>query len=709
MIFSSPAIAQEWTLVESVTDSTLHGVYFVDRNIGWAVGDGGTIIHSSDGGKNWAPQESGTTNQLNNVYFFDEFTGWIAGNDNLVLYTENGGKEWTERRPTSVSGQRITDISFTDWKRGWSAGGPGGHIYYTDNAGLSWDRQASLNPNSTISAIESINHQTAYASVDNQLFFTDNKGEEWEEHSSLSESEFESLIINDIHFVNDTLGWAIGNNENAGVILRSNNSGNRWNEVQNIHSKGKSIRFIDQETGMLVGDNGIALQTNDGGINWERVGIETEIDLNDIAFSDSGSRWIVGEQGVIYHYVKPEVPDISFYRDHYPSVEIANESEAVELLQRAQLYGDSALAQEDPTMRISRYGRLLASTDQVEHFFGNPENEYSSHIPVLLNHYWAVEHNEGAKIFNEWLEQEGSPQQIEKSKAHLQNAILIQPDSAFSHISLSYVNHKLNDIPVSISSMETAISLMEVPDLKHYTFLIELYQSEERLSEGLELNQKAIEHYPEENTLYELLVNLYLNQGEIEEAVDYLAMLIEWDNDNPNYYFIRGAQLQYMALNKLEEALRLYEEVWALREELQTDPADRDEIENRIGSLMQEVNELESEGTEYADQAVSDLDNVAELDPESYDVDGIIGSIYHNRASIFYQMRTLTADQNEAQRFDSTMANNLEEAKTHYEQAVTQNPDEPAYWEALYYIYLDLGLEDQAEQIVRNENFDDNK
>lgn len=704
IFFTSPVVAQEWTQVETATNSTLHGVYFVDRNIGWAVGDSGTIIHSSDGGENWVTQESGTTDQLNNVYFFDEFTGWIAGNENLVLYTENGGEEWTERRPTSVSGQHITDISFTDWKRGWAAGGPGGHIYFTDNSGITWDRQASLLPNGTISAIESTNHETAFSAAGNQLFFTKNEGEEWEEHSTLS--ELDSLMIRDIHFVNDTLGWAIGNNDNTGIIFQSNNSGDNWNEVENISSKGNSIHFIDPETGILVGVDGTVFQTDDGGVNWERVDIETEIDLNDVAFSDSGSRWIVGEEGVIYRYLEPNIPDISFYKNHYPSIQLANESEAIELLQRARQYGEKAQEREDPAMRAPHYGRLLASTDQVEQFFGNSENQHTSQIPILLTYFWAIEHNEGAEIFNEWLEQEGDLQQIEKSKSHLQNAVAIQPDSALSHISLSYVNQRLNDIPAAITAMDNAISLMDIPAVKHYTFLIELYQSEQRVSEGLELNQKAIEQYPEENILYELLVNLYLDQGEIEEAVNYLTMLIERESDSPDYYFIRGAQLQYLALNKLEEALRLYEEVWTLREELQLDPANSEEIENRIDTLMQEVHKLETEGTEYANKAVSDLENVAELDSENYDVQGIIGSIHHNRASIFYQMRTLTPDQTEAKRFDSTIASSLEEAKIHYEQAVTQNPDENSYWEALYYIYLDLGMEDQAEQIVRNENFD---
>lgn len=706
VLLTTVAFAQEWSQVSADTDSTLNGVYFTDRNMGWAVGNSGTIIHTSDGGDSWTNQNSRTSEQLNSVYFFDEFTGWIAGNNNLVLFTENGGEQWTERRPSSVSGQHIMDISFADWKRGWAAGGPGGHIYYTDNSGLTWQRQASVSPDEIISSLLSLDHETSYAVYGNKIVSDDNQSQ-WNEIQPLAESD--SFLAEDLFFINDSTGWVIGNDNRSGIILQTEDGGNQWTEIERIeHSQFQSIVFADDERGIIVGTEGVILQTNNGGETWEPTGSETDKDLNDITFADPGNGWIIGEEGTLLRFLDSEIPDISYYKSIYPSIQLSNESEAVELLQRAQQYGDAALAQEDPSMRAPHYGRLLASTGQVEQFFVDSENQYASQIPTLLKHYWAIEHNEGAEIFNEWLENEGEPQQIERSKKHLQNAIAIQPDSVHSYVSLSYVNLHLNDNEGAISAMETAINLMDVPDLDHYTALIELYQSEQRLSEALEVNKKAIEEYPEEDSLYELLVNIYLDQGKVEEAVDYLTTLIERDSDSPNYYFIRGAQLQYLALNKLEEALRLYEEVWALREELQTDlaPEDRNEIENRIDSLMQEVNELESDGIEYADQAISDLEKVEELDPESYNVQGIIGSIYHNRASIFYQMRTLTADQNEAQKFDSTITNSLEEAKTHYEQAVTQDPDESTYWEALYYIYLDLGLEDQAEQIVRNEHFE---
>lgn len=708
LIFSiAPAVAQQWTQVSAVTDSTLNGVYFTDRNMGWAVGDGGTIIHTSDGGDTWNVQDGRTSEQLNSVYFFDEFTGWIAANNNLVLYTENGGERWTERRPSSVSGQHITDISFSDWKRGWAVSGPGGHIYFTDNSGLTWQRRTSISPDGIITAIQSQDHQTAYAIYGNQFYVIHGTNDESGESHPLFESG--SFKAEDIYVANDTLSWVIGNDQTEGVVLHTVDGGKQWNEIERIGNRQfRSVIFTDENNGFIAGTNGTILRTENGGQSWEVIESETDETLNDISFADPGNGWIVGEEGSIYRLLTSEKPDISYYKSHYPSIQIFDENEALNLLQRGQQYGDAAQEQKDPKLRAPHYGRLIAAMDEVEEYFGNNKNEYSSQIPLILNHFWSVEHNEGANLFNESLEQDNNPGQIEKAKDHLQNATYIQPDSIHSYVSLAYINNRLNNVPEAISAMEKAISKMDVPDVEHYAFLINHYHAQKELSKGIELNKKGVEHYPEEQQLYETMVNLYLDQGDIEEAISYLNILIEKTSENPSYYLVRGAQLQYIALNKLEDALRLYEEVWALREELETDPppSEKNEIENRIRTLLQEVHKMENEGTEYAHKAISDMEKLVELEANTYEAHGIIGSIHHNIASIKYQIRTLTADQAEAQQFDSTITTNLEEARDHYERAVTFNPDESSYWEALYYIYLDLGMEAQAEQIVRNEHFE---
>jgi len=69
----------------------MQGVCFGDPNTGFAVGNNGVILCSSNGGTNWTSQSSGTSNNLNAVYMLNVLTGYACGNNGMVLKTTNGG------------------------------------------------------------------------------------------------------------------------------------------------------------------------------------------------------------------------------------------------------------------------------------------------------------------------------------------------------------------------------------------------------------------------------------------------------------------------------------------------------------------------------------------------------------------------------------------------------------------------------------------
>src|SRR5262249_16714511 len=84
-----------WTPQFSGTTNILHGVSFVDANTGTAVGESGSIVRTTDGGATWTPQFSGTTNILYGVSFVDANTGTAVGGNGTILRTTDGGATWT--------------------------------------------------------------------------------------------------------------------------------------------------------------------------------------------------------------------------------------------------------------------------------------------------------------------------------------------------------------------------------------------------------------------------------------------------------------------------------------------------------------------------------------------------------------------------------------------------------------------------------------
>ncbi len=90
---TSASFAQSgWTSQKSGTTSYLSGVSFVDANTGTAVGGGGTILHTTDGGDTWTEQESGTTAPLYGVSFVDAYTGTAVGPAGTIIRTTTGGE-----------------------------------------------------------------------------------------------------------------------------------------------------------------------------------------------------------------------------------------------------------------------------------------------------------------------------------------------------------------------------------------------------------------------------------------------------------------------------------------------------------------------------------------------------------------------------------------------------------------------------------------
>ena len=69
---------------------TLRSVYFINEDIGYAVGDFGSIINTTDGGTTWNILISGTYQDLYSVYFPDANTGYIVGDSGTILKTSNG-------------------------------------------------------------------------------------------------------------------------------------------------------------------------------------------------------------------------------------------------------------------------------------------------------------------------------------------------------------------------------------------------------------------------------------------------------------------------------------------------------------------------------------------------------------------------------------------------------------------------------------------
>jgi photosystem II stability/assembly factor-like uncharacterized protein len=75
-----------------------HAVHAVGKQV-WAVGRPGSIVlHSGDAGQTWSLQKTGSPLPLHGVCFFNEKCGWAVGDAGTILASTDGGATWQAQR-----------------------------------------------------------------------------------------------------------------------------------------------------------------------------------------------------------------------------------------------------------------------------------------------------------------------------------------------------------------------------------------------------------------------------------------------------------------------------------------------------------------------------------------------------------------------------------------------------------------------------------
>lgn len=90
-----------WTENDTLSAGVLYGLTFVNATTGWAVGQFGTVIKTTDAGKTWVPQVSGVDPAipLLAVSFADTNNGWVVGDGGAIIHTTDGGSHWFPQTP----------------------------------------------------------------------------------------------------------------------------------------------------------------------------------------------------------------------------------------------------------------------------------------------------------------------------------------------------------------------------------------------------------------------------------------------------------------------------------------------------------------------------------------------------------------------------------------------------------------------------------
>lgn len=297
-------------------DASLHSVFFLDPDLGWACGDRGTILVTVDGGAKWDVVATGYDGTLKQIYFFDADHGIaLGGRSNslpqqsqaLILETVNGGRNWTR---VDCGLPAIHAAAFLDKDNAWAVGDcspqyPSG-LFRSSDGGDTWSAAPGVTPgpwlcgafvnsqDGILAGYESIAARTAakgFAPIDlgvsrpvairaaaalphGQAILAGDRGVLFQARNGKSSEPIRvdpssATLPTDFQTIaarGDKV-WLAGAPGTA--VYHSADGGEAWAKFSTGQSTPiRGLYFMDDERGFAVGDLGLILATRDGGHTW---------------------------------------------------------------------------------------------------------------------------------------------------------------------------------------------------------------------------------------------------------------------------------------------------------------------------------------------------------------------------------------------------------------------------------------------------------
>ncbi len=319
-------------------DANLNDVCFVDRLNGWAVGDRGAILKTSDGGETWQLQTNPVDYRLESIHAIDAKHAWAVGGftaaythrpKGVILQTQDGGNTWTLSQNHFLPW--LTQIQFIDERRGFAIGFPSAMfpsgVYRTTDAGKHWTPW----PGNTLGCVAGHFDSNGPGLVVDQrgrLIRVEPQGlqpmggDRWTPITQLrllsgnrvvvcglqghvatsidGGRTWSGMVDREMHWTE--FDWRAIDTQNdniwiAGVpgtrVLYSGDAGASWQMQETGQSLPlSSVDFVDDLHGWAVGSLGTILATRDGGKSWQRqTDTPSRVALMAVATNPSSVPW----------------------------------------------------------------------------------------------------------------------------------------------------------------------------------------------------------------------------------------------------------------------------------------------------------------------------------------------------------------------------------------------------------------------------------
>lgn len=344
LIFFAVIANAQWTKQNVDTKASFRGLSVVSEKIIWASGTGGTVIKTTDGGKNWSVMKVPDADKLDfrDIEAFDAETAYILsigeGESSRIYKTTDGGKTWKMQFKNTNPKAFFDAIAFWDKTHGIAMSDPvdGKFLLYITEDGETWK---ILSPkgiilkdsDKEIRVISNMHGPPAYldafamegtaafaasgtciitrgksevylvtgGSAAN-VFSSYNRGQSWHFANSPIISGMPSTGIFSIAMRDSRNGVIVGGNYEKPNEINNNlafttDGGKTWNLSKGLNGYRSGVAYIDKKTIIAVGSSGSDI-SNDGGKSWKNLDKEN---YNAVTSKGKKAIWAVGANGLV--------------------------------------------------------------------------------------------------------------------------------------------------------------------------------------------------------------------------------------------------------------------------------------------------------------------------------------------------------------------------------------------------------------------------
>ena len=328
----------DWARIAQPTSRSLHKLSFLDSLRGWACGDGGVIIKTTNGSAQWTLLNTGTENDVRDIFMLDASRGWAitwaSYQDTMTFYgttvmaTSNGGSSWSNN-DFPIKGLYLHSILFLDSVTGW-IGGESGALLRTTDGGITWTQavvDSSIYMHYPVLNITFYSRQVGFAmggirDILGVLWRTTNGGERWTAENISPEPIYELHFVDSLNIIG-----IVGDFDFGASMVRSSDGGVSWQyNYLGIFGQPQTIDFRTPSEGWVPLDNKLMF-TTDTANTWLVQSTPGGVRIFDLVFIDSTTGYAVGDSGYVFKYSKnaTEVSDLGAFlpnafqlRQNYP-------------------------------------------------------------------------------------------------------------------------------------------------------------------------------------------------------------------------------------------------------------------------------------------------------------------------------------------------------------------------------------------------------